>query len=699
MDNWIDAARDLEFEQIIELHQEECISDSGKQIFEQLKPTYNQKGLKVRLTLVREFLAIHEEGLSIPRLEFNELEDEIKTLGIKGSYLSMESILKIASQNISINGFVHFLKQENRFPVFKSLFDNIPFSTELNTSIEKVIDLSRGEVKDDASPQLMEIRSSMESIKKEVARNFQREMRKLVKAGMLSEYQENYVNGRRTLSVLSRYKRDVEGMTLGASKTGSLIFIEPQSNVPLNNELTLLEEEEKQEIIKILVDLTTHIALHSDRIEVTNKTLIRLDYLKAIYKVSLKWNGIVPVLSETTEVVIKNGIHPLLALSNKGKGKKTIGQDMDLVPGQRIMVISGPNAGGKSITLKTIGLLQLMFQCAIPVSVDPNSRFGTFNQILTDIGDNQSIVNELSTYSYRLNQMKGFLEMANRKTMLLLDEFGTGSDPELGGALAEVFFEELYKRKCYGVFTTHYSNIKLKTESLEEATNACMLFDEKNLSPLFQLSIGQAGSSFTFEVAKNNGISGDLIEEAKKKLSTGKILLDKTLSTIQKEKSRILKSRMEMDAKSRFFENASEQFQQSQELHEGKVDKLQEIIQHKSGQILKGVRLEQWINSFPSTKKDQKKFFEDLAKYLAKENQKLNPIKVKEAKAEIQKAKPTKKKNATPQNLEKLKPGSTVRLIDGKEKGTVDSISGNRVRITIGIMSLEIEKDTLVVLD
>lgn len=699
MDNWKDAARDLEFQQIIELHQEECITDSGKQIFEQLKPTYNQKGLKVRLTLVREFLAIHEEGLSIPRLDFSELEDEIKTLGIKGSYLSMESILKIASQNISINGFVHFLKHEDRFPVFKSLFDTIPFSTELNTSIERVIDLSRGEVKDDASPQLMEIRSSMESIKKEVARNFQREMRKLVKAGMLSEYQENYVNGRRTLSVLARYKRDVEGMTLGASKTGSLIFIEPQSNVPLNNELTLLEEEEKQEIIKILVELTSHIALHSDRIEATNRTLIRLDYLKAIYKISQKWNGIVPALSETTEVVIKNGIHPLLALSNQGKGKKTIGQDMDLIPGQRIMVISGPNAGGKSITLKTIGLLQLMFQCAIPVSVDPTSRFGTFNQILTDIGDNQSIVNELSTYSYRLNQMKGFLEMANRKTMLLLDEFGTGSDPELGGALAEVFFEELYKRKCYGVFTTHYSNIKLKTESLEEATNACMLFDEQNLSPLFQLSVGQAGSSFTFEVAKNNGISGELIEEAKKKLSKGKILLDKTLSTIQKEKSRILKSRMEMDAKGRFFESASQQFQKSQELHESKVDKLQEIIQHKSGQILKGVRLEQWINSFPGNKKDQKKFFDDLAKYLAKENQKLNPIKVKEAKAAIQKEKPTKKKNATPQNLEKLKLGSTVRLIDGKEKGVVDSIDGNRVRITIGIMSLELEKDKLVVLD
>ena len=698
MDYWKPAAQDLEFEKIIAFHQEKCNSDSAKKLFDTLKPTYNHKELRTRLNLVSNLIHIKEEGLPFPRIEFEELEGELKTLSISNSYLQVDQILRIKDQNCLVRSCKSFFKKEDRFGYLASLFDGIDGGSEMEKEITGIIDESQKIIKSDASPELREIRDGIESLRKEISRNFQKELKKLTKAGMLSEFQESFINGRRTLSVLSRFKRDVAGITLGGSKTGTLVYIEPQVNVPLNNELTLLQDEERREEIRILIALTKVLAQSADLIDLTNRTLIRVDFLQAIYKTSRLWNGQIPAVSEETGFDLKKAYHPLLLLNNKLKEKKTFPQDIELSPGHRFLVISGPNAGGKSITLKTIGLLQLMFQCGLPISCERNSSLGVFNQILTDIGDNQSIENELSTYSYRLQRMEEFLSISNKKTLLLLDEFGTGSDPELGGALAEVFYEELYAKKSFGIVTTHYSNIKVKTGELPEAVNACMLFDEATLQPLFKLSIGQAGSSFTFEVARNNGIDTALIKRAKEKLSTGKVKLDSTLSEVQKEKSRLQKSRLAIEAKSKFFAQAADQFRSAQELHEEKVDKLNSIIHHKMDQIQKGERLEQWITNFPEQKAKQKKFLEDLKLFFAKEIEKRKP-KPKKPKLEnsttgSQKAKP--KKKALVQQLDKIKLGSKVKLVGGKETGTVEDITNSKVKVAFGMMLIETDLSKLI---
>merc|ERR1711991_922908 len=314
-----------------------------------------------------------------------------------------------------------------------------------------------------------------------------------------------------------------------------------------------------------------------------------------------------------------------------------------------MLVISGPNAGGKSIRLKTIGLLQLMLQCGLLVPVHPNSKMTLFSSLLTDIGDNQSIVDELSTYSYRLKRMKYFLEVANERSMLLLDEFGTGSDPDLGGALAEVFFEELYKKGSYGVITTHYGNIKLKADELDAAVNGCMLFDTETLKPLFKFSTGQPGSSFTFEVAQINGISKKLINRAKHKLDDKKVKMDQLLHELQKEKSYLSRLTKEHIEAQETAEEARLRSEESLATYNAKLKQMRARAEETSKYVSLGKKLQQFIDAY-ITKSKKKNVNADLLnevkKYIAKEKAKIESLKKEEVlkkRSKKKKDQPTKK--------------------------------------------------------
>ena len=296
--------------------------------------------------------------------------------------------------------------------------------------------------------------------------------------------------------------------------------------------------DEKQEVIKILRDLSTTIRPMVSLLEEYFEFLIHMDSIGAKAKYAQEINAILPKISRTKKIFFKNAYHPVLWRKNRKQNLHTVPQTIELNEQQQIIVISGPNAGGKSITLKTIGLLQIMVQSGILIPVDERSETHIFDIVLTDIGDNQSIENQLSTYSYRLKNMRNFLRRCNENTLFLIDEFGTGSDPELGGALAEIFLEEFYHKKAFGIITTHYSNLKVLAAELENVTNANMQFDERSLEPLYKLFVGQAGSSFTFEVAQKNGIPFSLINKAKKRVDTEKVRLDKTISKLQKERNK-----------------------------------------------------------------------------------------------------------------------------------------------------------------
>ena len=687
--------KDLEFSKIKDLLVSFCIESTAKAELSTIQPFTIQEKANKELLIINDFKLIKEEQhSSFPRLEFEELGNELKVLRIKGTTLEVESVIKIYDASILINEMlVFFKKREEEFLMLKEEFNEVYFTKEIINPIEKVLD-KRLKVKDDASKLLLEIRQQIKSTKRQVNRNFDRILKKYQGKGYLGDTNESFFNGRRVLSVISSYKRTVDGKQFGASKSGHLSYIEPEENASLNADLERLEDEERIEILRILKVLTAQIQSHFILIKGYQYLLVRLDFLQAKTKLAILLKANFPKFSAESSIDLIDAVHPLLFLNNQKEKKKTLPQSIQMNKFSRMLVISGPNAGGKSITLKTIGLLQLMYQCGLLISANEQSTMGWFNSILTDIGDNQSIENELSTYSYRLKRMNYFLKVANKRTLFLLDEFGTGSDPELGGALAEVFFETLYNKKSFGVITTHYANIKLKASILRNAINASMLFDTDSLTPLFKLSVGQPGSSFTFEVAKINGIPEELITDAKSRLDINRVKMDELLSELQQEKTSLEQARMT-------FRIVEEKSLEAEEMYTRKSKKLTEklaqsqLVSEKNNKLItNGNKLNQFIQKYQTkNKKGNKELVEELTKFLAVEKSKLeesNKLAILKSQEGLPKKKTKKQKKTKPEKP--IKVGSQVRLRQGgKQIGEVTDIDKTIATVVFGLFKTKVE--------
>jgi DNA mismatch repair protein MutS2 len=697
--------RDLEFDKIREQLTAYCLNPTAAKHMEMLKPLTDRNRCMMELESSKELLDIRQLGERFPAIDFDELSDEIKLLRVRNAVISQEGFLRIYRASVLTNELVTFFnKREKEFPRLTALTSIVYFTTDLIEAIDKVFD-KKGKIKDDASPELQRIRSEIKDVRARIHKHFEREMKRLIKMGILSDTREGFLNERRVLAVLSSHKREVGGSVLGSSKTGGITYIEPAATLPLNNELELLIDDERKEVFRILKALTKDIALHVELIENYQRLLTRFDFINAKTKFALSIKATLPGIDETEQhIELIDAFHPLLWQANQAAGLKTIPQSLLMDKFSRILVISGPNAGGKSITLKTVGLLQVMLQSGLLVPVHPNSRMGFFQQVLTDIGDNQSIVNQLSTYSYRLKRMKHFLEVANRRSLLLLDEFGTGSDPELGGALAEVFFETLYNKKCFGVITTHYNNIKLKAGQLKNARNGCMLFDTESLEPLYQLSIGQPGSSFTFEVAQINGIPQALIEEAKTRMDSKKVLLDQMISALQKEKGQFEKLNHNSRQTTKEAEEAKKRFEEAKTKFEERSKTQQEIIERNNKYLTSGKKMKQFIDRFQvgkQAKTANKKLLEEVMQFLAIEKSKI--LEAKEAERLKQEAEAASKRFKKPQKATAksteipMVVGSRVKLEGNKEVGTVMEISGQEVIVAYGTMRVKVPRKKLVV--
>jgi len=696
--------KDLEFSTIREWLTNNAIGDTAKKRLVSLLPSNRFSEIKIELKKVNELLKIRTEGERFPVLDFEEILKEIKLLPIKNAVLSQEGFYKIYRASNLINDLLYFFdKRSQEYPLLYKLTNEAYYSREIIDAIDKVFDKT-GNIKDEASPLLLQIRNQLKVVKRQINKNFERELRKLSKENVLGETREAFVNERRVLTVQSTHKRKIAGTVVGSSKTGSLTFIEPIANVALNNEYELLADDERKEIYRILQDLTSEISHLLPLISAYQKILTEIDFINAKTKLAIELNCCLPALNDEMKIELINVVHPILWKNNKLIGKPTLSQHISLDIFSRMLVISGPNAGGKSITLKTIGLIQLMIQSGLLVPVDPNSKMCFFQQVLTDIGDNQSIENELSTYSYRLKRMNHFLEVSNRRTLLLLDEFGTGSDPELGGALAEVFFEELYNKKSFAVITTHYANIKLKADQLKNAINGCMLFNTDTLEPLYKFSTGQPGSSFTFEVAQINGIDINLIEKAKTKLDANKVKMDRLLSELQKEKTYLEKLNNEHIVAQKTALKAQLDYEVKKERYDLRLKNQQENLEKNNKLITLGKKLEQTIKKYQvrSRKKDiNKPVIDEIVKYVALEKNKSESIKLAEkAKKETLNPKPkSKKQKAIIQKDEyersKIIIGSTVKLISTKQSGTVEEINGEMMTVTFGFMRMKVEREKL----
>ena len=703
---------DLEFYRVTEQIADFAITPMGKDSCIALAPMPDPESLRSELFAVSEYLSSFDNDNRIPNHGFEDLSAAFQLLKIENSVLEVNAFRNIAVASQTFNTLLLFLKKfKTYYPYLYQLGSEIEVNKEIKKEIDNVIDRF-GEIRDNASDNLYTLRKQIQALKGKIAQSFNKALTHYQNLDYLDDIRESVVENKRVLAVKAMHRRKVKGGIMGSSKTGSIVFIEPEATLNFSRELQNLVFEESEEIKKILSQLTDYLRPLLDLIKHYQSYLIHIDTLFARARYAQAINALLPIFSDRQELELKNAYHPLLYRTHQLENKKTFPQDIHLDPESRIVVISGPNAGGKSITLKTVGLLQLMLQSGILIPVDEKSRVCWFDSILTDIGDNQSIENHLSTYSYRLKNMKGFLKKCDDKTLFLIDEFGTGSDPELGGALAEVILEDFYERKSFGLITTHYANLKLLADEQPAMVNANMQFNDKTLKPIFKLILGEAGSSFTFEVAQKNGIPFSLINRAKKKIERGKVRFDATIAKMQKQRQQMAQTGKSLREKESKFENESERLEKLNEKLKSKLVSYQELFDHNQRMIVLGNKLNDLADRFFQNNK-KRPLIAELLRLVESENakrkrktaaqvKKEREVKkevVQEVSAKLVSIRKEKKKKKTappkPKPVVDLKVGDKVRMLDGKSVGSIDAIEKQKAIVNYGLFTTQVSLDQL----
>lgn len=669
---------------------------------------------EITLKKTAEFLTSYESSNAIPFSEYEDIEAELKVIHIENFRLENAAFIKIKNLTEQIGKLQKFFPTlAETFPILLEEVMQLDFKKEIVDKIDKVFNRF-GEVKSEASPVLKTLRTEIQHAKKHIQENFSKTLSHLSSTDFLDEIKETVIDDQRVLAVKSGFKKRVPGRILGVSKTGSITYIQPESVSKHQFKLREAEEEEKKEIDKILRKLTAEIAIFAPELEEYQTYIFDLDITRAKAKFAEKIGGVLPKINRHKTMRLVNAFHPLLLLRNKEEKKEIYPQTLTLTEHNRILCISGPNAGGKSITLKTVGLLQLMIQSGILIPVHPKSEMFFFEKIRTDIGDNQSIENHLSTYSSRLKKMSGIIREADDNTLLLIDEFGTGSDPELGGALAESFLEFFYEKKSFAIITTHYTNIKLVVEQLPNATNAAMLFDEYSLEPLYKLEVGQAGSSFTFEVAEKNRIPRFIIKNARAKVEKDVVNLDKTIVKLQQEKFEVEKLKTNLAEQKESVEDKRENLQKLNEQLQQKLYNFQKLYEEEHRKLQFGNKIETFIDGYLRGK-SRKDIVKDFVKILEQEKfRKLGSDKTESEKLKVTKRKveqQLKKENIqvqiaeTNQKIEEktqkeravwMKVGQRVRIAGSTSVGTIDEILKNgKVTVNYGTFKTQIDGNEL----
>ncbi|APY12576.1 DNA mismatch repair protein MutS [Seonamhaeicola sp. S2-3] len=705
---------DLEFYTVLEQISEHCITPLGNEAALKIAPYKNKADIITSLAYVNEYLSSFENDNRIPNHRFETINKELKLLNIENTYLEVYSLKKITSISSTTNEIVLFLEKfKEYYPQLNTLASNIEITNEIIQKIDSIVDRF-GDIKNNASDLLYQLRQSINVVKGKINQSFATALNLYYSQEYLDDIRESVIENKRVLAVKAMYRRKVKGSIMGSSKTGSIVYIEPEATLQHTRELNNLEYEEKEEIIRILKDVTNFIRPFKPLLKDSQDFLIQLDIIAAKAKYARSMNAILPEITEERSMFLRDAYHPLLYLTNLEKDVKTYPQTIKLKQDSRIIVISGPNAGGKSITLKTIGLLQVMLQSGILIPVHERSKACLFDRVLSDIGDNQSIENHLSTYSYRLKQMNYFLRKCNKNTLFLIDEFGTGSDPELGGALAETFLEEFYHREAFGIITTHYSNLKILATELPCMLNANMLFNERTLEPMYKLVVGQAGSSFTFEVAQKNGIPYSLINRAKKKIERSKVRFDATIAKLQKERSRLEKTGQSLKLNEKKKSEEADKLEEINAKIQRKLESYQELYDSNQRLIYLGQKVDDLAEKYFNNKQ-KRNLMNELFKLVQIENSKRKRISAKQK--QVQKAKEKqvkkevekkvevirKKKKAEKELKAKqppkpkpiLKIGDRVRLEDGRSVGTIDKIEKNKAVVNYGMFTTNVSVEQL----
>lgn len=702
----------IDFERIRHLLTEECLSNLGKRHIKKMKFIQRFSTLKMRLEETAEFVQILNEDTLFPVENYYDLNEFLDKLRIQGAFVEAIELHKLYKLLTTAKAIVRFFSNESaneKYPNLKGLSESIDVPVFVIDSIKKIL-TAQGKIKDNASPELGKVRQELASKQGGVSKLINNIIAQAQQAGWVdSDVAVSIRNGRVVIPIQASFKRKIQGIIHDESATGKTCFVEPLPVVELNNQIAELETEEKRQIVKILQKISDEIRPYADDLEDTIVLLGIIDFTRAKAKFALKINATLPMLKNQTLIDWKEAKHPLLFLSLKNEGKEVVPLNLKLTQENRILVISGPNAGGKSVCLKTTGLLQYMLQCGLLIPVNEKSVAGIFQHIFIDIGDEQSIDNDLSTYSSHLLNMKYFLQKADEKALILIDEFGTGTEPNLGGAIAEAVLEKLNEIKTFGIVTTHYANLKHFASQQDGIFNGAMLYDTQKLEPLFRLEIGKPGSSFALEIAHKIGLPKDIIDVAKEKVGQEHIDFDKHLKELLKDKRYWERKRLNIRKIERRLEEMMEKEKAElektnlfrKEMLEQTENQAKKILDQSNKIIENTVReIKEAEAEKEKTKEARKKitaFKEDIVSKQDKEQEKINQKikKLKEREKKIQ-----KKPKQEPHLKKKIqKPiewavGMFVKIKGQEQIGEIIQIKNKNASVAFGnlITNLSTEK-------
>lgn len=682
----------LQFYEVVNLVKKKCVSERAKTLCDLIIPSNDLAQVVSLLNQTNSVKNILTNNLFFPSIEHDDIYNELALLKLQGGFLNESQLLKVAKTSQIIFTTLKFLQsKKTSCSELYILASNLNIPEEIIKQINTVVD-NEAQVKSSASAELFEIRQQQKLKRKESDKKFYNYLNELKKLGYLRENaEEGFYNGRRTLAVLVDYKAEVNGFVHTKSESGKTIFIEPFNTIAINNELAELEIDERREVNRILRNLCAYLHPFAEEIQMGLDVLIKVDFIRAKALFAISINATLPQLNLSNNLKIVQAKHPLLFLQNILLKKETIPLTVLLTPQKRILVISGPNAGGKTIALKTIGLLQLMLQSGLLISVNEESDFCFFDNFLIDIGDAQSIENELSTYSAKLKNMKYILQHANKNALVLMDEFGSGTDPEFGGAIAEAVLESITELNCKALITSHFSNVKLLAENLNGCVNACMLFDVEHLTPKYILSIGEPGSSYTFEVAEKVGFPTATLNKAKDKINKDKIKLNALLIDVQNQKAKLDEQQQKLEheefsrkiAKEKYY-TLFNNWQQKIELERDKKIELAKLASF-------GEKYLKLMNEW-NLKKDRKLVIQKFIDSITSETKKQENLKRK-----------NKQDKFSQQKIERLKPklkiGSKVKILNGSEIGLVEKIENEKVFIKFGVMKMNVGMENIVLVE
>lgn len=715
------------FNEIRTLLRERCLSSLGKEEIDKIAFMDDMNAINTQLARVREFRKLQEEAEDFPISYFFDVRQSVARLRLEGTHLEEDELFDLRRSMGTICDIVAYLNRCDEdeasisqdgwkhepvypYPALHELADGVMTYPQILQRIDQILD-KFGKIRDTASPELNNIRRELAKTEGSISRTLYSILRSAQSEGLIEkDVTPAMRDGRLVIPIVPTMKRKIKGIVHDESASGKTLFVEPTEVVEANNRVRELEAEERREIIRILNEIAKTIRPHVPQILASYKLLAQIDMIRAKAELAKLIGGIEPEVGKYPLIDWIEATHPLLRLSLEKQGKKVVPLEIMLTRNKRMLIISGPNAGGKSVCLKTVGLLQYMLQCGLSIPMSERSKAGIFQNILIDIGDEQSIEDDLSTYSSHLTNMKNMMKSANDRTLILIDEFGTGTEPQIGGAIAEAVLKQFCIKKAYGVITTHYQNLKHFADSHEGVVNGAMLYDRHQMQALFQLQIGQPGSSFAIEIARKIGLPEQVIHDASEIVGSDYIQSDKylqdivrdkryweskrqtihqrekqmeqTISKYESELTDLEKSRNEVLAKAK--ERAEELFKESNK----KIENVIREIREKQAEKEETKKLRDSLKDFKEGIADIDKQTEDdkiarkMAQILRRKDNKNKRKKEKEEKAtdatSLQNSTITQTQNS------KFKEGNTVRIKGTTTVGTIESIQDKNVVVIFG---------------